>query len=68
MDLATCLGSRESKQELIETQLQSKISTRFFYRDDACTVVKRRYVEPAFLTKMFQISFLTDTDLPEGKP
>ena len=63
--LVTCLGKKDTKQELIETQLNSKVSTKFFYRDDACTVVKRRYVEPAFLTKMFQISFLTDTDLPE---
>lgn len=62
--LVTCLGSQDSKKDLIETQLNSKISTKFFYRDDACTVVKRRYVEPAFLTKMFQIAFLTDTDLP----
>lgn len=64
--LVTCLGSKDTKQELIETQLNSKITTKFFYREDACTVVKRRYVEPAFLTKMFQISFLTDTDLEEG--
>lgn len=62
--LVTCLGSKDSKQELIETQLNSKISTKFFFRDDACTVVKRRYVEPAFLTKIFQLSFLTDTDVP----
>jgi len=64
VDLVTCLGKKDTKQELIEAQLNSKIKTRFFYREDACTVVKRRYVEPAFLTKMFQISFLTDTDLP----
>jgi rfaE bifunctional protein nucleotidyltransferase chain/domain len=63
--LVTCLGAKDTKQSLIEAQLNSKITTRFFVRDDACTVVKRRYVEPAFLTKMFQISFLTDTDLPE---
>ncbi len=63
--MLTCLGSKDTKQELIESQLNTKIKTKFFFRDDACTVVKRRYVEPAFLTKMFQISFLTDTDLPQ---
>lgn len=63
--LVTCLGSQNTMQDLIETQISSKISTRFFYRDDAVTVLKRRYVEPAFLTKMFQIAFFNDTDLPE---
>ncbi len=66
VDLLTCLGSKDSKQELIESQLNTKVKAKFFYREDACTVVKRRYVEPAFLTKMFQISFLTDTDLPQS--
>jgi rfaE bifunctional protein nucleotidyltransferase chain/domain len=64
VDMITCLGEKDTKQELIEAQLNKKIKAKFFYRDDACTVVKRRYVEPAFLTKMFQISFLTDTDIP----
>lgn len=65
VDLVTCLGRKDTKQELIESQLNSKISTKYFFREDAPTVVKRRYVEPAFLTKMFQISFFTDVDLPE---
>lgn len=64
--LVTCLGSKDSKKELIETQLASSIEAKFFFREDTCTIVKRRYVEPAFLTKMFQISFLNDTDLPES--
>lgn len=63
--LVTCLGAKDSKEELIRAQLNTKVTTKFFERPDACTVVKRRYVEPAFLTKMFQISFLSDTDLPE---
>jgi len=63
--MATCLGGKNTQQELIETQLHANVNAKFFVREDACTVVKRRYVEPAFLTKMFQISFLTDTDLPK---
>jgi rfaE bifunctional protein nucleotidyltransferase chain/domain len=65
VDMVTCLGSKDTKQDVIESQLNSKVNAKFFYRDDACTVVKRRYVEPAFLTKMFQISFLTDVDLDD---
>lgn len=62
--LATCLGAKDSKREFIDSHLNPSIDRKFFFRDDACTIVKRRYVEPAFLTKMFQITFMTDTDLP----
>ncbi|MCB0403430.1 MAG: adenylyltransferase/cytidyltransferase family protein [Bdellovibrionales bacterium] len=65
VDLITILGSKDPKTQFIESQLNSKIRNRFFYREDACTNIKRRFVEPAFLTKMFQVSFLTDTDLSE---
>lgn len=64
VDLVTCLGAKSTKEDVIRAQLHTNVKCKFFYREDACTVVKRRYVEPAFLTKMFQISFLTDTDLP----
>lgn len=64
VSLITCLGSRDSKQGSIDALLHPKIKTKYFFRDDARTTVKRRYVEPAFLTKMFQIAYLDDTDLP----
>lgn len=66
VDLITVLGEKDTKRGFIESQLNSKIKSKFFTREDACTNVKRRYVEPAFLTKMFQIAFLTDVDLPSG--
>lgn len=62
--MVTVLGSKNTKQDLILSQLNSKVSAKFFQRHDSCTTIKRRYVEPAFLTKMFQITYLTDTDLP----
>ena len=64
VSLITCLGTRDSKVEFIQSRLNPNIKCQFLYRDDSCTIVKRRYVEPAFLTKMFQIIFMTDTDLP----
>lgn len=66
VDLVTCLGSKDSKKELIKKQLKSNIAPHFFYREDAPTIVKRRYVEPNFLTKMFQVSFLSDCDIDEN--
>ena len=65
VDLVTCLGTRGSREGFIRSHLKSNVSPTFFYRDDTGTVVKRRYVEQAFLSKMFEVSFLDDTDLPE---
>ncbi len=64
--LVTCLGRQNSQEEFISTHLKPNIKTRFFYREDAPTVVKRRFVEPVFLSKMFEVSFLDDHDLPES--
>jgi rfaE bifunctional protein nucleotidyltransferase chain/domain len=63
--LVTCLGLTDTKEDYILDHLKPNIETKFFYRDDTCTVVKRRFVDPAFLTKMFEISFLEDHPLPE---
>lgn len=63
--LITCLGGVDTKEDYILDHLKPNIETKFFYRDDTCTVVKRRFVDPAFLTKMFEISFLEDHPLPE---
>jgi rfaE bifunctional protein nucleotidyltransferase chain/domain len=65
VDLVTCLGSRDSKEDYILEHLKPNIRHKFFYRDDSCTVVKRRFVDPVFLTKLFEVSFLEDYSLPE---
>lgn len=64
--LVTCLGAVDGKEDYIVEHLRPNVQPRFFYRDDACTVVKRRFVDPAFLTKMFEIVFLEDHHLPEA--
>jgi len=62
--LVTCLGTQNSYEEFIQTHLKPNIKPKFFYRDDAPTVVKRRFVEPDFLSKMFEICYLDDHELP----
>ncbi len=66
VDLITCLGRENPQEEFIRDKLKPNITPRFFYRDDAPTVTKRRYVDPAFLSKMFEVCFLnTRTPGPE---
>jgi sugar/nucleoside kinase (ribokinase family) len=63
--LVTCLGNQNNYSDFIKRHLKPNIKTKFFYRDDAPTTVKRRFVEPAFLAKLFEICFMDDRPLPE---
>ncbi len=65
VDLVTCLGSVDSKEDYILEHLKPNVRHKFFYRNDTCTVVKRRFVDPVFLTKLFEVAFLEDYSLPE---
>jgi len=58
--LLTCIGTKNDYKDFISAHLKSNIKTRFYYRQDAPTVVKRRFVEPNFLNKLFEICYLED--------
>ncbi|MDP8247695.1 MAG: PfkB family carbohydrate kinase [Candidatus Tritonobacter lacicola] len=64
--LVTCLGEENTQEEFIRNRLKPNVRPKFFYRDEAPTVVKRRYVDPVFLTKIFEICFLNDANLPKA--
>ena len=64
--LVTCLGTENSQEEFILEHLKPNIKPKFFYREDAPTIVKRRFVDPAFLTKMFEVCFFNDHPLSES--
>lgn len=66
VDLVTVLGLQEPHEEFIRKHLKPNVEPTFFWREDARTIVKRRFVDPAFLTKMFEMSHLTDTPLPKA--
>jgi len=63
--LITCLGSQNPQREFIESSLKENISTTFVIRDDAPTTVKRRFVEPFKVQKMFEVTYLNDSPLPK---
>jgi rfaE bifunctional protein nucleotidyltransferase chain/domain len=65
VNLLTCLGSKDSRAEFIIKNLKTNIKTKFFFRDDTCTTIKKRYVEKSFLSKLFSVYHFNDADLPE---
>jgi rfaE bifunctional protein nucleotidyltransferase chain/domain len=58
--LLSCIGTKNDYKSFITDHLKPNIKTKFYYRDDAPTVVKRRFVDPAFLNKLFEICYLED--------
>ncbi len=64
VDLVTVLGARDPREAFIREKLKPNVKPVFFVRPDTATVVKRRFVEQAFLNKMFEIAFLDDAELP----
>lgn len=64
VDLLTCLGKTNSKEDFILEHLKPHVKPLFFFREDAPTIVKRRYVWDPFLVKLFEIVFLDDRPLP----
>ena len=64
--LLTCLGKQDTHERFIRQHLKKNITPMFFYREDASTPVKRRFVEPSTFKKVFGVSFLGDYPLPRS--
>lgn len=58
--LLSCVGEKNSYNGFIKKHLKPNIKTKFYSRNDAYTVVKRRFVDPAFLNKLFELCYLDD--------
>lgn len=58
--LLSCVGQVNSYDDFITGRLKANITPNFYYRKDIPTVVKRRFVDPAFLTKLFEVCYLDD--------
>lgn len=65
--LLSVIGNKNNYKDFIKNHLKSNIKTKFYNHNDGLTVVKRRFLDPNFLTKMFEICYLKDVD-PLGHP
>lgn len=61
--LVTLLGREPSQEEFIRQALNSKIHAHFRYRDNAPTIVKRRFIESYFFTKLIEVYEMNDQHL-----
>lgn len=58
--LLSCIGTKNNYKKFIQNSLKTHIKTHFYYSKDMPTVVKRRFVDHAFLNKLFEICYLDD--------
>lgn len=65
INLVTFLGDKNSQENLIRQKLNPKIEKTFLYRANSSTIVKRRFIESYFFTKLLGIYEIDDQSLNE---
>ena len=64
--LVTFLGAENSQEDFINEKLNSKIEKIFLYRRNSPTIVKRRFIESYFFTKLMEVYEMNDGVLDEA--
>ncbi|MDD4910537.1 MAG: PfkB family carbohydrate kinase [Candidatus Omnitrophica bacterium] len=59
--LLSCAGTKNDYRDFIAGHLKPNIKPNIYNCRDAHTIVKRRFVDPNFLTKLFEICYLDGT-------
>lgn len=63
VQLVTLLGKENSREDFISNNLKPNIETRFFYREDAPTICKKRYINQYLNQKLFEINYLNNNSI-----
>ena len=64
VDVVTCLGSTFTHEDLIHASLRPNVELHALRRPGAPTTLKRRFVDPANLRKLFELYVMDDSPLP----
>jgi bifunctional ADP-heptose synthase (sugar kinase/adenylyltransferase) len=59
--LLSCIGAKNDYSDFIRSHLKANVKAKFFTRDDSNTVVKRRFIDPSFMNKLFELCYLEDS-------
>ncbi len=63
VDVATVLGERDRKETFIREAMRGNVEPAFFTRVGAPTIQKRRFIDPYFFQKLFEVYEMDDTPL-----
>lgn len=61
VEMITCLGEENTQIDLIENKVAPSIDKKFFYRKNAPTPTKRRYLDKYLNIKLFEVTFMNDS-------
>jgi rfaE bifunctional protein nucleotidyltransferase chain/domain len=59
----TCLGSDHSHEELVGSSLKPNVTLHPIFRPNSPTTLKRRFVDPASIRKLFEVYHMNDEPL-----
>jgi len=65
VSLVTMLGRDDSRKDFIRSKLRANIRPKFFYRSDASTIVKKRFINRYLNQKLFEVCHLKDDRMPQ---
>jgi rfaE bifunctional protein nucleotidyltransferase chain/domain len=64
VDVVTCLGAQRSYDDLIRETLRPNVRLHNIVRPGAPTTRKRRFVDPSYMRKLFEVYFIDDDPMP----
>lgn len=59
--LVTAFGHDKAQNDFIRSKMRSNIDLRVLQTPTRSTICKRRFLEPTFLTKLFEVQYLDDS-------
>jgi sugar/nucleoside kinase (ribokinase family) len=63
VDVVTCLGGTKGYQDLVRESLRPNVRLHAITRAGAPTTLKRRFVDPSYMRKLFEVYFMDDEPL-----
>ena len=64
VDVITCLGSTYTPEDLVNASLRPNVELHALRRPNAPTTLKRRFVDPSNMRKLFELYVMDDSPLP----
>jgi rfaE bifunctional protein nucleotidyltransferase chain/domain len=61
--IITCLGNDHSHEELIRNSLKPNVTLHALFRPNSPTTLKRRFVDPSSIRKLFEVYHMNDEPL-----
>ena len=63
VDVITCLGTSDSHEDLIRAALRPNVHLHVVNRPGSPTTVKRRFIDPSYMRKLFEVYLMDDEPL-----